>query len=94
MSAVNTSMLFPDLDSATIDAAVQTIGVALIAGVSSVGADLVSDDTLSPECMSAAILKAHLLGAISMMRAMPAPPKMATIVTFMFAELDSAKGGS
>ena len=57
--------LFDDFDAALLDRVTEAVGTRMAASIALSVVDVIRDDAVSPELMSAGLIRAHLLGAAS-----------------------------
>lgn len=62
---MSTDLLLLDADVEAVEQVAATVGKAFVAGVFTAAPDLIADRTIARETMTAGIMRAHLLGAVS-----------------------------
>ncbi len=82
--------LYDGLEPAVLDRAVQALGFAFVAGSKATIRRLGDDDTVSPPTLIAAIAKAHLLGAASIVAAAEPPVDRLLLVAWLIEALGEA----
>lgn len=82
--------LYDGLDPAVLGRAVEALGFSFVAGSKATIRRLGDDDAVTPPILIAAIAKAHLLGAASIVAAAEPPVDRLLLVTWLIEALGEA----